>query len=244
MEPGQQRACNSEISRVCVLRRTQDECAKHQCVDTRDCCERCGPSSPQPFGYSRQEYNSGEFQSKIPPSRRKVNACSHAGDNARARTGWLDAGTFAPLSATIPSLLINAGRFLATELPMPYVPHTEEETRDMLAALGVPRLADMFADVPAAVRFPVLRAGAAFAAYPDRPVRIVVANTPGGPSDIMARIIAAALQDAMAGSAFVVENKGGGGGNIGMGSVARAESDGYTILLSTSAFCVNPGSTA
>ena len=39
---------------------------------------------------------------------------------------------------------------------MPYVPHTEQETRDMLAAIGVPRLADMFADVPAAVRFPVL----------------------------------------------------------------------------------------
>jgi glycine cleavage system P protein (glycine dehydrogenase) subunit 1 len=39
---------------------------------------------------------------------------------------------------------------------MPYVPHTEQETRDMLAALGVPRLADMFADVPASVRFPAL----------------------------------------------------------------------------------------
>jgi glycine dehydrogenase subunit 1 len=39
---------------------------------------------------------------------------------------------------------------------MPYVPHTEQETRDMLAAIGVPRLADMFADVPAAVRFPAL----------------------------------------------------------------------------------------
>jgi glycine dehydrogenase subunit 1 len=39
---------------------------------------------------------------------------------------------------------------------MPYVPHTEQETRDMLAAVGVPRLADMFADVPAAVRFPTL----------------------------------------------------------------------------------------
>jgi tripartite-type tricarboxylate transporter receptor subunit TctC len=86
----------------------------------------------------------------------------------------------------------------------------------------------------------ILRAGAALAAYPDRPVRIVVANTPGGPSDIMARFMAAALQEAMGGS-FVVENKGGGGGNIGMGSVARADPDGYTILLSTSAFAINPG---
>jgi tripartite-type tricarboxylate transporter receptor subunit TctC len=86
----------------------------------------------------------------------------------------------------------------------------------------------------------ILRVGTAFAAYPERPVRIVVANTPGGPSDIIARFMAAAMQEATGGS-FVVENKGGGGGNIGMGLVARADADGYTILLSTSAFSVNPG---
>jgi tripartite-type tricarboxylate transporter receptor subunit TctC len=86
----------------------------------------------------------------------------------------------------------------------------------------------------------LLRIGTAFAAYPDRPIRIVVANTPGGPSDIIARIMAAAMQEAMGGS-VIVENKGGGGGNIGMGYVARADADGYTILLSTSAFSVNPG---
>jgi tripartite-type tricarboxylate transporter receptor subunit TctC len=86
----------------------------------------------------------------------------------------------------------------------------------------------------------VLRTEAAFAAYPDRPIRIVVANTPGGPSDIMARFMAAAMQEPIGGS-VVVENKGGGGGNIGMGYVARADADGYTILLSTSAFAVNPG---
>jgi tripartite-type tricarboxylate transporter receptor subunit TctC len=86
----------------------------------------------------------------------------------------------------------------------------------------------------------VLRIGAAFAAYPDRPIRIVVANTPGGPSDIIARIMAAAMQEAMGGS-VIVENKGGGGGNIGMGYVARADADGYTFLLSTSAYAVNPG---
>ena len=74
-----------------------------------------------------------------------------------------------------------------------------------------------------------------FAAYPDRPIKIVVANTPGGPSDIIARIMAAAMQDAIGGS-VIVENKGGAGGNIGMGLVARSEPDGYTILLSTSAY--------
>src|SRR6266540_4295443 len=86
----------------------------------------------------------------------------------------------------------------------------------------------------------LVRTRPAQAAYPDRPIKIVVANTPGGPSDIIARIMAAAMQEAMGGTVFV-ENKGGAGGNIGMGSVARAEPDGYTILLSTSAYSVNPG---
>jgi tripartite-type tricarboxylate transporter receptor subunit TctC len=86
----------------------------------------------------------------------------------------------------------------------------------------------------------ILRGRAAFAAYPERPIRIVVANTPGGPSDIIARIMAAAMQEAIGSSVFV-ENKGGAGGNIGMGLAARAEADGYTILLSTSAYSVNPG---
>ena len=86
----------------------------------------------------------------------------------------------------------------------------------------------------------ILRVRSALAAYPDRPVRIVVANTPGGPSDITARILAAALQEATGGS-FIVENKGGAGGNLGMGFAARAEPDGYTLILITNAFSVNPG---
>jgi tripartite-type tricarboxylate transporter receptor subunit TctC len=91
-----------------------------------------------------------------------------------------------------------------------------------------------------AIAAPALRIRQASATYPDRPIKIVVANTPGGPSDIVARIMAAAMQEAMI-ATVIVENKGGAGGNIGMGSVARAEPDGYTILLSTSAFAVNPG---
>ena len=85
-----------------------------------------------------------------------------------------------------------------------------------------------------------LRIGSAFAAYPDRPVKIVVANTPGGPSDIIARFMAAVMTEPLGGS-VVVENKGGAGGNIGMGFVARAEPDGYTVLLTTSAYSINPG---
>ena len=86
----------------------------------------------------------------------------------------------------------------------------------------------------------VLRVGSAFAAYPDRVIKIVVPNTPGGPSDIIARILAASLQGVI-GNSVVVENKGGGGSNIGMGAVARADGDGYTLLLATSAYSVNPG---
>ena len=79
----------------------------------------------------------------------------------------------------------------------------------------------------------------AFAAYPDRPVKIIVANTPGGPSDLVGRMVAAALQQST-GKTFIIENIGGAGGNIGMGAAARAEPDGYTIMLITNAFSVNP----
>jgi tripartite-type tricarboxylate transporter receptor subunit TctC len=87
----------------------------------------------------------------------------------------------------------------------------------------------------------VFRPGPAFAAYPERPIRIIVANTPGGPSDIIARIMAAAMTEAMGGKSVFVENKGGAGGNIGMGLAARSDPDGYTILLTTSAYVINPG---
>src|SRR5262249_61810607 len=61
----------------------------------------------------------------------------------------------------------------------------------------------------------VLRTSPAFAAYPERPVKIVVANSPGGPSDIIARFMAAALHEQTRG-AIIVETKGGGRGNIGI----------------------------
>jgi tripartite-type tricarboxylate transporter receptor subunit TctC len=85
----------------------------------------------------------------------------------------------------------------------------------------------------------LLRITPALAAYPERPIKIVVANTPGGPSDITARMMAGWMQEVMGGSVFV-ENRGGAGGNIGYGYAARSEPDGYTILLTTTAYCVNP----
>jgi tripartite-type tricarboxylate transporter receptor subunit TctC len=86
----------------------------------------------------------------------------------------------------------------------------------------------------------LLRVRRAYADYPDRPVKFVVANTPGGPSDIVARIVTAALQQST-GKTFIVENRGGAGGNIGMEYVAHADPNGYTILLATNAFSVNYG---
>src|SRR5215475_2905302 len=79
---------------------------------------------------------------------------------------------------------------------------------------------------------------AAHAAYPERPVKVVVANTPGGPSDIVGRIVTAALQQST-GKTFIIENRGGAGGNIGMEYAAHAEPDGYTLLLATNAYSVN-----
>ena len=86
----------------------------------------------------------------------------------------------------------------------------------------------------------VLRVRSAYAAYPDRPIKIIVANTPGGPSDLVGRVIAAAIQQSTGKNLFI-ENIGGAGGNIGMGAAARSEPDGYTFLLATNAYSVNPG---
>ncbi len=80
----------------------------------------------------------------------------------------------------------------------------------------------------------------AYADYPDRPVKFVVANTPGGPSDIVGRVVAAALEQST-GKTFIIENRGGAGGNIGMEYAAHADPDGYTILLATNAYSVNFG---
>jgi tripartite-type tricarboxylate transporter receptor subunit TctC len=85
----------------------------------------------------------------------------------------------------------------------------------------------------------VLSTRSALAAYPDRPVKVVVANTPGGPSDLVGRMLTAALQQST-GKTFVIENIGGAGGNIGMANVARSEPDGYTLLLCTNVVSANP----
>ena len=75
--------------------------------------------------------------------------------------------------------------------------------------------------------------------YPDRPVKIIVAFPPGSSTDIVARAIAQPLGEAL-GQPVVVENRGGAGGNIGTMAVARSPADGYTFLMHSVAYSVNP----
>jgi tripartite-type tricarboxylate transporter receptor subunit TctC len=76
-----------------------------------------------------------------------------------------------------------------------------------------------------------LAAGAAGAQnYPTKPIRLVVPFAPGGSSSIVARSVAAEMEKGL-GQPLIIENKGGGGGNIAMNEVAHADPDGYTLII-------------
>jgi tripartite-type tricarboxylate transporter receptor subunit TctC len=77
------------------------------------------------------------------------------------------------------------------------------------------------------------------AAWPDRPVRVMVPYPPAGGADTTARILYARLSETL-GQQFVVENRGGAGGTIGEAVLAKAAPDGYSILHDATAFSVNP----
>lgn len=77
------------------------------------------------------------------------------------------------------------------------------------------------------------------AAWPERPVRFTVAFAPGGPADIIGRLLAQALSEIWP-HPVVVENRGGAGGNIAAQAVSRMAPDGLNALVTTSAFAVNP----
>lgn len=79
----------------------------------------------------------------------------------------------------------------------------------------------------------------AFAAYPERPIRIVVPTTPGGGADTLARALSTALATRL-GQAVTVENLPGANGMIGMGRVAKADPDGYTLALTFTDHFINP----
>ena len=87
----------------------------------------------------------------------------------------------------------------------------------------------------AALAAPAARAQGA---YPSRPVKIVVPYAPGGPNDIMARLLAEKLTQ-MNGVTFLVDNRPGGGSNIGAEAVAKAAPDGYTLLVAATSHAIN-----
>ncbi|MPZ44612.1 MAG: tripartite tricarboxylate transporter substrate binding protein [Betaproteobacteria bacterium] len=75
--------------------------------------------------------------------------------------------------------------------------------------------------------------------YPERPIRLVVATGSGGTADLVARLIGQKLTETL-GQQVIIDNRPGAGGVIGMNTVARANPDGYTLLLSTPSFTTAP----
>ena len=88
----------------------------------------------------------------------------------------------------------------------------------------------------------LLMAAATLAAaqdYPNRPIRLVVPQPPGGPTDIVSRILAQKMSERM-GQPINVDNRAGAGSNIGTEIVAKAPRDGHTLVVATVQHIVNP----
>jgi tripartite-type tricarboxylate transporter receptor subunit TctC len=100
--------------------------------------------------------------------------------------------------------------------------------RTALKGLGLPLLG-IFASLPALAQD----------AYPNRPITMIVPFPPGGVADTVARPVAEAMGRFLKQS-ILIENKGGAGGGIGMGQVAKAKADGYTLLMALSSIVVLP----
>jgi len=75
--------------------------------------------------------------------------------------------------------------------------------------------------------------------YPSRPIRLVVPFPPGGPTDLLARIVAIRLAEAL-GQPVVIDNKAGASGMVGAEAVAKSAPDGYTLLVNASIHVINP----
>ena len=109
----------------------------------------------------------------------------------------------------------------------------------MSGALSAIRRMRVSATLFAVAAAAALAAGSARAEYPERPITIVACFPPGGGTDLAVRMINVQLGAAL-GQPVIIENRGGAGGSVGTGVVARAAPDGYTLLSCSSAFVVNP----
>src|SRR5262249_47431535 len=103
----------------------------------------------------------------------------------------------------------------------------------------LPRRRDVLHLAAGAAALPAVSRLARAQAYPTRPVRVIVPYAPGGPTDVLGRLIAQKLSEHL-GRQFFVENIGGAGGNIGMGRAARADRDGHTIVIVAAPLAINP----
>ena len=101
------------------------------------------------------------------------------------------------------------------------------------------RLSGIGLTICAALLAAIAMQPAAAAGYPDKSVKIVVPFAPAGPTDVMARLIAQKLSENLK-QQFYIENHAGAGGNLGMTQVAKSAPDGYTILVASSSYVVNP----
>jgi tripartite-type tricarboxylate transporter receptor subunit TctC len=84
----------------------------------------------------------------------------------------------------------------------------------------------------------LLAASASAQGYPNKPVKMIVPYPPGGPTDIVARVVAQKLSE-QTGQQFLVDNRGGAGGNIGAEAAAHSPADGYTLFVATTAHAIN-----
>ncbi len=82
-------------------------------------------------------------------------------------------------------------------------------------------------------------ASLAYAAYPDRPIRLILPFVPGGSSDLVARVVAAKAQGVL-GQPIIIDNRAGGGGIVATVTVAKAVPDGYTLLFAQTSHAANP----